>query len=209
MFYTGWKNRLYFTLGYLANQSGTKGGIYIIIYTKKSPTLIIAFYTQACLGIKTVVLMRTVMQTNHMPTLRPSQRTVSHSARHSVAEWDWACHTHTEKQLVKLNKLEESKEVNLREWGYREGNTWLLIGCFTGVDPVTVNIHWFRQIGYRGLELLQANTTRYYSCVASSFHFDIAGLLMVTKRASELDIQVASHFLLGGRLSLWLSAPHL
>ena len=35
------------------------------------------------------------------------------------------------------------------EWGKREGEsreTWLLIGCFTGVDPITVNIDRLGQI---------------------------------------------------------------
>lgn len=147
--------------------------------------------------------MRTVMQTEQHGDPWPSQRSVSCSASHTEVKLSTS-HTSCKNIMLPI-------EGGVCKWGSREGEpqeTWLLIGCFTGIYPITVNIHWLWQVGDRRLKLLQANAAGYDSCVAGSLHFDIAGFLVVTERACELGVQVTCHFFLGGWLSLWLPAPH-
>lgn len=92
--------------------------------------------------------------------------------------------------------------------GIESGGPLLLIGCFASIYPITVNIHWFWKISNGSLEFFQADGARYYPCVSSAFHFDITGLLVVTKGTGELGVQVTRQFLFGRWLPLWLSASH-
>lgn len=161
-----------------------------------------------------------------MSNLWSSQRT-SCSACWTVPNKNWASQTGKGKAIMFLsfvffttmcwfnrnkccgpivNQGIQSTTVSEKKDSHRE--TWLLIGCFTGIDPVAVNVHWLGQIGYWGLELLQTHTAWYNPRVACSFHFDITRFLMVTKRAGELGVQVTSHFFLRRGLSLRLSATH-
>lgn len=105
--------------------------------------------------------------------------------------------------LCYLNrKLIHRAESELRGGGGEFRTTWLLVGRFTGIDPIAVNIHGLGQICYRSLELFQANAAGYNSRVAGPFHFDVTGFLVVTERAGKLGVQVPGHFFLGRRLSL-------
>lgn len=65
----------------------------------------------------------------------------------------------------------------------------LLICWFTCINPVTINIHWLRQISYVRLIVFQADSTGNEACVSYSVHFDFASLFVVTKRAVELSLQ--------------------
>lgn len=77
---------------------------------------------------------------NNMGTLWPSQRNVSCSnivlLMFVLAEQDL---------IQQTNQRGEMYVSEAREKG-SHGKTWLLIGCFTGIDPITVNIHWLGQI---------------------------------------------------------------
>lgn len=132
----------------------------------------------------------------HMGSLTADPATEMFSA-------SWSYKKIKNNKRVKLNKVIQRKP----DWpGHRK--PLLLIGRFTSVDPIAVNVHWFWKVSYRGLELLQAHCARYDPRVASPFHLDIAGLLVVAEGTGELGVQVPRQLLLGRRLSLRLSASH-
>lgn len=84
----------------------------------------------------------------------------------------------------------------------------LLIGCFTGIYPITVHINWLWQIGNGRLELLQADCAWYNPSISAPLHFDITWLLVVAEGTGELRVQISRHLLLRRGLSLGLAATH-
>lgn len=84
----------------------------------------------------------------------------------------------------------------------------LLIGCFTGIYPITVHVNGLWQIGNGSLELLQADCAGYDASISASLHFNITWFLVVAERTGELRVQVSRHLLLRRRLSFGLTSTH-
>jgi hypothetical protein len=79
------------------------------------------------------------------------------------------------------------------------------IGIFTCINPITVDVYWFRQIVNGSLEVFKTYTTGYVSSVTTSVHFNIARLFMVTERTVEHAIKWFKNLSLWWWLS-WLSS---
>jgi len=84
----------------------------------------------------------------------------------------------------------------------------LLIGCLTGIYPITIHIHRLGQISDGGLEFLQANRAGYNPSISAPFHFHITRFFVIAEWTGELGIQVSCQLLLWRRLSLRLTASH-
>jgi len=83
-----------------------------------------------------------------------------------------------------------------------------LVGRFTGVNPVVININWFCKVINLGLKTLHTHPARYPPSIPRLVHFDLAAPFVVAEGAVELRLQwfQGPHF--WWRLPLTLLLPH-
>jgi len=83
-----------------------------------------------------------------------------------------------------------------------------LVGRFTGINPVVININWFCEVIDLRLKTLHAHSARDPPCIPRLVHFDLATPFVVAKGAVELCLQWFKGLYLWRWLPLTLLLPH-